>query len=216
MRSGRNTFCELSEPLMRICIEVKDNKTQHFRLFVEFLRHWFSARELERRHAALQHDDHAAHLDRVHLEEAVRRSLADKREPFVDALRDEAWQCLVAGDYRGFAAIQETLVQDSGGADDYSWLMFALLGAGDGHSAIAAGREATGRYPDDASLQQNLASAYLTEDRLAEALSAIDRAIALDAEEPDHQGIRADIMLRLGRFEEAIEDAQAVVRHGAQ
>ena len=44
MRSGRNTYCELSEPLMRICIEVKDNKTQHFRLFVEFLRHWFTAR----------------------------------------------------------------------------------------------------------------------------------------------------------------------------
>ena len=48
MRSGRNTFCELSEPLMRICIEVKDNKTQHFRLFVEFLRHWFTTRELDR------------------------------------------------------------------------------------------------------------------------------------------------------------------------
>ena len=30
-RSGRNAFCELSEPLMRICIEVKDNKTRHFR-----------------------------------------------------------------------------------------------------------------------------------------------------------------------------------------
>ena len=49
MRFGRNTFCELSEPLMRICIEVKDNKTPHFRLFVEFLRHWFTNRELERR-----------------------------------------------------------------------------------------------------------------------------------------------------------------------
>ena len=211
IRAGRNTYCELSEPLMRICIEVKDNKTQHFRLFVEFLRHWFSARELERRHAAIQHDGHTALLDRIHVEEAVRCSLADKREPFVGALRDEAWQCLAAGDYRGFAAIQETLVQDSGGAEDYSWWMFALLGAGNGHSAIAAGREATGRYPDDANLQQNLASAYLTEDCLAEALSAIDRAIGLDAEEPDHQDIRADIMLRLGRFEEAIEDAQAVV-----
>ena len=55
MRSGRNTFCELSEPLMRICIEVKDNKTRYFRLFVEFLRHWFTIRELERRHAAFQH-----------------------------------------------------------------------------------------------------------------------------------------------------------------
>ena len=57
VRTGRNTFCELSEPLMRICIEVKDNKTQHFRQFVEFLRHWFTSRELERRHAAFQHDD---------------------------------------------------------------------------------------------------------------------------------------------------------------
>ena len=52
-RSGRNTFCELSEPLMRICIEVKDNKTQHFRLFVELLRHWFTSRELRERHAAV-------------------------------------------------------------------------------------------------------------------------------------------------------------------
>ena len=59
-RIGRNTYCELSEPLMRICIEVKDNKTRHFRLFVEFLRHWFTNRELERRHVALQHDDHGA------------------------------------------------------------------------------------------------------------------------------------------------------------
>lgn len=44
-RVGRHTYCELSEPLMRICIEVKDNKTQHFRLFVKFLRHWFTNRE---------------------------------------------------------------------------------------------------------------------------------------------------------------------------
>ena len=75
MRFGRNTFCELSEPLMRICIEVKDNKTQHFRLFVEFLRHWFTNHELERRHAALQPYDHRADPDRVHVAEAVRCSL---------------------------------------------------------------------------------------------------------------------------------------------
>ena len=65
MRFGRNTFCELSEPLMRICMEVKDNRTQHFRLFVEFLRHWFTARELKRQHAAFQHHDRPPHLDRV-------------------------------------------------------------------------------------------------------------------------------------------------------
>ena len=40
-RVGRNTFCEIADPLMRICVELKNNKTQHFRLFVEFLRYWF-------------------------------------------------------------------------------------------------------------------------------------------------------------------------------
>ena len=43
VRIGRNTYCELSDPLMRFCIQVKDNKTEHFRLFAELLRHWFDA-----------------------------------------------------------------------------------------------------------------------------------------------------------------------------
>ena len=71
IRSGRNTYCELSEPLMRICIEVKDNKTQHFRLFVEFLRHWFSSRKLDHRFAALEYIADAPVLDRVHAEDAI-------------------------------------------------------------------------------------------------------------------------------------------------
>ena len=50
-RIGRNTFCELSEPLMRMCIEVNGNDAQHFRSFVEFLRHWFTSNELERQRA---------------------------------------------------------------------------------------------------------------------------------------------------------------------
>ena len=61
-RTGRNTFCELSEPLMRICIEVKDNKTQHFRLFVEFLRHWFTNSELEKRQIEFERGDHCTEL----------------------------------------------------------------------------------------------------------------------------------------------------------
>ena len=56
-RIGRNTYCEFSEPLMRVCIEVKDNETRHFRLFVEFLHHWFTNRELERRQAAFRQDE---------------------------------------------------------------------------------------------------------------------------------------------------------------
>lgn len=53
IKAGRNTYVELTEPLMRICIEIKDNRTKHLRLFVEFLRHWFSAREIKKRCSSL-------------------------------------------------------------------------------------------------------------------------------------------------------------------
>ena len=33
---------------MRMCIEISGNDAQHFRLFVEFLRHWFTDNDLER------------------------------------------------------------------------------------------------------------------------------------------------------------------------
>ena len=211
MRSGRNTFCELSEPLMRICIEVKDNKTQHIRLFVEFLRHWFTARELERRHAVFQHDGHAALVDRIHIEEAVRCSLADRLEPFVDALRDEAEQYWDADDYKSLATIQQTLAREGGSGRDYGTWVLALVHAGDAQSAIAAGREAAAKCVDDASLQYWLTHAYCMEERFAEALSAIDRAIALGGNEPGCFCLRADVLLGLDRFEEAIQDAQAVL-----
>ena len=208
--SGRNTFCELSEPLMRICIEVKDNRARHFRLFVEFLRHWFTVRELEQRRAGFQHDAPLVDLDRVHVEEAVRCSLTDGREPFLEALHVEAERCLDAGDYRGLAAIQQSLVRDGGSARDYHWWVYALVEAGDGQSAVAIGREAATRHPGDDQLLSELARAYFVEGRSADALDTIDQAMAL-RERRAHHCLRADVLLDLERFEEAIGEAEAVL-----
>ena len=208
--SGRYTYCELSEPLMRICIEVKDNKTQHFRLFVEFLRHWFTSRELERRHAAYQHDGSFAVVDRLHVEEAVRCSLADRQDPFADALRAEAQRCHDAGDYRGLATIQRALARDGGKAKDYRIWVYALVRAGDGQSAIAAGREALDKHPPSCDLMEHLAEAYFMDHQLGEALTTLDQAIALD-EHGYHHCIRTNILLRLERYEEAISEAEEML-----
>ena len=210
-RSGRNTFCELSEPLMRICIEVKDNKTQHFRLFVEVLRHWFTSRELDRRREAYQHDARLADLDRLHVEEAVRCSLADRKEPFIDSLHAEARRCWAAGDYRGFATLQQALAQDGGKVEDYCSWVDALVRAGDGQSAIAAAREAAARHPEDGELQMHLVDACLMEGQFGQALAAVDQAIALGGQR-FHYCSRANILLRLKRFEEAIVEAEALLQ----
>ena len=56
-----------------------------------------------------------------------------------------------------------------------------------------------------------LARAYYAENRFVEALCAVDRAIAVDTEKTYHRCFRADILQALGRFEEAIQTAQAVL-----
>ena len=209
-RVGRNTYCELSEPLMRICIEVKDNRARHFRLFVELLRHWFTGRELERRRAAFQNKDRGHEVDRIHVEEAVRCSLVERHEPLVDALEAEAQRCWDAGDYGGLATIQEALVQAGGDADDYRVWMLALVEVGDGKRATAVGGEAVEKYPDHPDLYYWMAHGFFREDRFVDALAAIDRAIAIDGDTA-YPCLRADILLKLGEFEAAIQEAQAVL-----
>jgi tetratricopeptide (TPR) repeat protein len=44
---GRESFYELNEPLMRISLEVKKHRGEPLRLFVEFLRCWYTKPELE-------------------------------------------------------------------------------------------------------------------------------------------------------------------------
>ena len=210
-RSGRNTFCELSEPLMRICIEVKDNNTGHFRLFVEFLRHWFTNRELQQRHGTFHQDDHDADVDRLHVEEAIKCSLSDTHAPFVDALHDEAKRCRESGDYRGLATVQETLAHECGRAQDFGEWVFALVMMRDGTAAVDVAHEALAIHPENDRLLYFLAQAYSTADRNPDALNTINRAIELDPEKPANHCYKADILLRLKRFKEAIAEAETVL-----
>ncbi|MDZ7621521.1 MAG: tetratricopeptide repeat protein [Candidatus Competibacteraceae bacterium] len=44
---GRSNYYELREPLMRLCLEVKEQRSQTVTLFVQFLRIWYSRSDLE-------------------------------------------------------------------------------------------------------------------------------------------------------------------------
>jgi tetratricopeptide (TPR) repeat protein len=48
-RVGRESYYELAEPMLRICVEVKCHTAEPIRLLVEFLRYWFSREELEQK-----------------------------------------------------------------------------------------------------------------------------------------------------------------------
>ena len=46
---GREAFYELQEPMMRFCLEVKKQRGQPIKLFVDFLRCWYTREELWQR-----------------------------------------------------------------------------------------------------------------------------------------------------------------------
>lgn len=212
VRHGRNTYCELSEPLMRLCFEVKDNRTQHFRLFVEFLRHWFSTRELERRLNTLQHDDDAPLLDLLHVEEALMCFHADRLQPLVEALDDEAKHWLDAKNYHAFAKVQEALVRERGDFEDFEWWAHALDLAKDFPGVIAAVEEANRKYPPTASILYDAARAYFIVHRPEDAIDAINSAVELEPKNiAPYLCLRADILLGLERYEEVIDDADAIL-----
>ncbi len=48
--SGRETFYELSEPLLRICNEVKENRGGPIKLFIDFLGNLYSVEEIKRKY----------------------------------------------------------------------------------------------------------------------------------------------------------------------
>jgi DNA-binding transcriptional ArsR family regulator len=47
--TGRESWYELREPLMRFCLEVKKQRNQPIRLIVDFLRFWYTRKELQQR-----------------------------------------------------------------------------------------------------------------------------------------------------------------------
>jgi tetratricopeptide (TPR) repeat protein/energy-coupling factor transporter ATP-binding protein EcfA2 len=71
---GRESLYEISEPLMRICVEVKDNQRhQPLRLLVDFLRVWYEDHELKDRLGKME----PASSARAYLESAIQRNSAE-------------------------------------------------------------------------------------------------------------------------------------------
>ena len=68
---GRESLYEISEPLMRICVEVKENqRRQPLRLLVDFLRVWYDDAELSQRLGKME----PASASRAYLESAIERN----------------------------------------------------------------------------------------------------------------------------------------------
>ncbi|MGB5064796.1 MAG: AAA family ATPase, partial [Candidatus Competibacter sp.] len=112
---GRSNYYELREPLMRFCLEVKEQRGRTVELFVQFLRVWYSETELAR--LAL---DGVISLEQTHLREAMQRTCSGQ-DPVCSMLKTEFQTHLVAGDYQSALEAAELAIQRDND-DKESWV----------------------------------------------------------------------------------------------
>ena len=109
---GRESFYELQEPLMRICLEAKKRRGTPNQLFISFLRVWFSREELEKRLKILP-------LESVFDRECTLQALAEMQtsdDPNIAALLRDWNDAKNQAQYQKMLEISENLIntQNSG------------------------------------------------------------------------------------------------------
>jgi tetratricopeptide (TPR) repeat protein len=92
---------------MRICIEVKKHRGRPIRLFVDFLRIWYSQEELLQR---LETAGPSALLDRDYLVAALRASEEETEDPRIAACKADYERLRKAGDWDGALRVTEEML----------------------------------------------------------------------------------------------------------
>ncbi len=210
---GRESFYELREPLMRLCLEVKKQRGEPIKLFVDFLRLWCTREDLERRLSLLPPD---AMLTQWHLREALRLS-ENAEDPRVTAcLKD--WKVFYdQGHHEKALEVREELVAIRGNASDRMWAGVHLNRLKRYKEALTAFETALmlDIQNTDAWFFMGLALSHLR--RHEEALTAFRQALKSDPEYADAWELKGLILRRLGRDEEALESYdQAIMLNQGQ
>ena len=170
---GREEWYELCEPLMRLCIDVKRSRGGPIRLFVEFLRLWYSRDEIAR----LGLDLPETSLARMHTDQALQLIEQRPSNPVVDeclARFKETWD---GRDYTQSLDVAAELIAVSGAGNDWIRKGQCLIELGRYPEAIAACEEGLthGANPVGALAHKALALRKLG--RFEEQMSALDTAL---------------------------------------
>jgi len=179
---GRETYYELKEPLMRLCLDVKKQRGEPIKLFVEFLRLWCPPEELECRLSDLPGD---APFTRTALREALRLS-ANGESPSLAACRTDYAQYVKQGDQEQAKQVLEEL---------------QALG---GQATPEAPLQPTQVKLNKAEQWFNAAEELYNSGWLEEALAAWNQYLALNPKSADAWNSKGASLLRLGRDEEAL------------
>lgn len=104
---GRESYYELREPLVRLCIEVKKNCVEPIRLLVDFLRLWYSRTEIQQQLEGLRLN---AEVERSYLNYALLESKGGTEDSHVAICLTDYDTYFGTGDFLRALQVAEELV----------------------------------------------------------------------------------------------------------
>jgi tetratricopeptide (TPR) repeat protein len=204
---GRESYYELREPLMRLCIEVKKSRGEPIRLLIEFLRAWHSREELKRWLASLE--DRPA-IERQYLERALAATKSAGLDVNLITRLKEIGTLMERGDFQEALRSVEPIVGLRREPLTLAWQAMALTGAGRVGEAQALVDEASRpgdeqETPEASELLLEVQGWILARRRRYEdALAFYDSAVATFPGSPRLWAARGRLLTMLDRHSEAV------------
>ena len=137
---GRESYYELREPLMRMCIDIKKSRGGPIKLVVDFLRLWYTSVELRQHYSSLL--ETGTPLEREYVQYALDTLESENDDPRVAACQNDLLSSFSVKNYGMSLRIAEELVAIRGAADDWMCMSLCLLELNRLEEAVAAGDQA--------------------------------------------------------------------------
>ena len=124
IEQGRESYYELCEPLMRLCMEVKKQSGEPLSLFVEILRIWYTEDELKN---WLQQPDQLWRFDDRYVLKALEAMQKQGIEPALQAQLKELRICVRSGKKKGALAMLDEIASTRSSNQTSSYLRAMML-----------------------------------------------------------------------------------------
>jgi tetratricopeptide (TPR) repeat protein/DNA-binding transcriptional ArsR family regulator len=237
--NGRESFYELTEVLMRLCMEVKKYRGQWVELFVDFLRIWYRPSERQEKLALLR--GAGGLVSDEHLELA----LGCDDDPVLLVVSREFQNCLeqknlslalqILSELHAIGGINENQYQqitkliNAGELEEISSILDITIDIDSSDIEKLLIKilklEISGRWKESLDLFDRILAiepnnvmvlfakgCLLSDmDRYEEAISIYDRAVQLEPESYNTRHIKDSLLCELGRYEEAIDSYERAI-----
>lgn len=177
--AGRESYYELREPLMRLCLDVKRHRGKPVRLFIEFLRAWYSRDELE---GKLQLVEASTALEREYLLGALQLVDSAEVDPRVKACASDLNSLMDRADFEGALSVADELIAIRGEGGDWYRKTYCLTQLKRFDTALEAIEEALRLSPGEEPWLVQRILILLEKGDLAEAAASMMEALKASPE----------------------------------